>query len=159
MHADFVLGNPPGRHAEFLGNKHRRISLFEREEFDFVELEGTLVAVAVERRVVAAEVDTHRTFAAGLHPHENAVVLGEIATLGLAVSQKNLDAGVRIGVALLQFVVDNDGGIGTRDGDRRGTPVRAVRFGNDIGVVGEVQEDNFIKPILVREKGYDRSSQ
>ena len=82
---DLVLGYPPARHAEFLRHEYSRIGFFEREEFNFVELERSLVARTGERAVVAAHVETDRTFATGLHPHENTVEPGKVLAARVAV--------------------------------------------------------------------------
>ena len=156
---DFVLGDPPGRHAEFLRDEHGGISLFEREELYFVELERTFVALAVEVGIVAAQVEADRSLATGLDPHEDAVVFGEVAALGLAIAQEDLHARIRVGVAFLEFVVDNDGRIRTGKGDRGSTPVRAVRLGNHVGVIRKVQERNIVQTVLVCEQRNDRRSQ
>ena len=156
---DFVLGDPPGRHAEFLRDEHGGISLFEREELYFVELERALVALAVEVGVVAAQVEADRSLATGLDPHEDAVVFGEVAALRLAIAQEDLHARIRVGIAFLEFVVDNDGRIRTGKGDRGSTPVRAVRLGNHVGIIRKVQERNIVQTVLVCEQRNDRRSQ
>ena len=151
VHVDFVLGDPPGSHAEFLRHEHGRVSLFEREELDFVELERGLVVLAVEGGIVAAHVEADRTFATGLDPHENAVVMREVLTAGLAVTQENLDARIRVCVAFPQFVVHNDGGIGTFQRNSRGTAIGGVGFSNHIGIVGQIQELYIVQTVLIRK--------
>ena len=154
VHIDSVLGDPPARHAEFLRDKHRRIGLLEREKFDFVELEGGLVFGTVERAVVAAHVQADRTFATGLHPHENTIVAGKVLTAGLAVAEEYLDAGIRVGIPLAELVVDNDGGVRTLHRDSRRAAVDGVRLGDNVGVIGEIEEHDVVETVTIGEQGY-----
>ena len=159
VNVDFVLGDPPARYAEFLRHENGRVGFFEREKFDFVELERGFVPRTGERAVITAHVETDRSFATGLHPHENTVETGKVPAARLAVAQENLHAHIRVGIAFLEFIVQDNGGIGTGKFHGRGAAVRRVRFRHQIRIVVQVQRLNYIKPILIREKRDDRHGQ
>ena len=154
MHVNLVLCDPPARHTEFLRDEHCRIGLLEREEFYFVELQGSLVLGTVERAVVTAHVQADGSLAAGLHPHEDTVVAGKVLATGLSVTQENLDAGVRVGIPFAEFVVDNDGRVCALHGDSRRAAVDGVRLGDNVGVIGEIEEYDVVETVTISEQGY-----
>ena len=138
MDIDFVLGDPPARHAEFLRDKHGRIRLLRRGKFNLVELEGRFVILAVKRLVVTAHVKTDRAFIARLQPYKNAIIIGEVAAHGLAITKINLDPHIRVGIAFAEFVFNYDGAIGTHHRDRRSSTINGICTSNYVGIFTEI---------------------
>ena len=83
--------------------------------------------------------------------------MGKVQSLGLAISQQNLDTRKGVSVAFPQFVVHHHGRIRTDQLDCGITAVGGVRLGDNVGVVGKVQEDNVVQPLVVSRKGDNRS--
>ena len=77
--------------------------------------------------------------------------MGKVLAAGLAVTEEDLDAGIGVGIAFPQLVIDNNRRIGTFQGNRRCTPVYRVRLRNHVGVISQVQKFNIIQTVLIRK--------
>ena len=159
MHIDFVLGYPPACHAEFLRDEHGRIRFLGRGKLDFVELERSLVVLAVDGAIVTAHVKAHGALVTGLEPHENAIELGKIAAHRLSVAKINLDTHVRIGVPLAKFIFNDDGTVGTAHGNGGRTPIHGIGASDHIRVIGEVDVQNVVQEMLIRKHGHGGNHQ
>ena len=138
MDVDFVLGNPPACHAEFLRDKHGRVRFLGRSKFDFVELEGSFVVLAVESAIVTAHVKTDGALVARLEPHEDAVVVGKVAAHGLAIAEIDLDAHIRVSIAFTEFILDEDRAVGARHGNGRSTAIHGVGTCDHVRIFTEI---------------------
>ena len=141
---DFVLGDPPACHAEFLRDEHGRIRFLGRDKFDFVELEGSFVVLAVKGAIVTAHVKADRPLVTRLEPHENAIVVGEVSAHGLAIAEIDLDTHIRVGIPLAEFVLDNDRAIGTGHGYSRRTPIHRVGTSHHVRVFAKIDFEDVV---------------
>ena len=159
MHIDFVLGYPPASHAEFLRDEHGRIRFLGRGKFDFVELERSLVVLAVDGAVVTAHVKADRAFVTGLEPNKNAIKLGKIAAHRLSVAKVNLDTHVRVGVPLAKFIFNDNGRVGSRHRNSGRSPIHGIGASDHIRVIGEIDVQNVVQEMPIRKHGHGGNHQ